>query len=88
MTMLIHPWKASTLVLASALAFTLASTEVPDAQADNQPRMYAALQQLQAAANQLDKAAHDKAGHRAAALKLTREAIAEVKKGIAADDAH
>jgi hypothetical protein len=50
--------------------------------------MYAALQQLQAAANQLDKAAHDKAGHRAAALKLTREAIAEVKKGIAADDAH
>jgi hypothetical protein len=50
--------------------------------------MQAALNSLQTAATQLDKATHDKGGHRAAALKLTKEAIAEVKKGIVHDDTH
>jgi len=44
--------------------------------------MEAALDALKAARTQLDAAAPDKGGHRAAALRLVRQAIAEVERGI------
>ncbi len=78
-------WKTSTLVLAGALAFT-AGNAVPEAQAETQPHMRAALQNLKDAEKQLENATHDKGGHRAAALKLTRAAIEQTKKGIEADN--
>ncbi len=79
-------WKTSSLVLAGALAFT-AGNAVTEAHADAQPRMVAALQNLKDAETQLQNATHDKGGHRAAALKPTREAIEQTKKGIEADNA-
>ena len=78
-------WKTSTLVLAGVLAFC-AGNAVYEAQAEPQPHMKAALANLQTAANQLEKASHDKGGHRAAALKLTKEAMAQVQAGIDADN--
>jgi len=88
--MLSNPWKTSTFILAGALAFTLATTSFPEAEADgqNQPHMYAALEHLSAAQTQLAKGSTDKGGHRAAAMRLTRDAIAQVKKGIAFDKTH
>jgi hypothetical protein len=74
-------------LLAGALALVLGQgAAVPEASADPQPHMKAALATLVTAKNQLDKASHDKAGHRAKALSLTDQAIDEVKKGIAADN--
>jgi predicted metal-dependent hydrolase len=51
----------------------------------DQPNMQAAKNHLQDALNNLQRATADKGGHRAKAIDLTREAIAEVNKGIAFD---
>lgn len=51
----------------------------------DQPNMQAAKNHLQDALNNLENATADKGGHRAKAIDLTREAIAEVNKGIAFD---
>jgi len=48
----------------------------------DQPHMQAALDSLRAARAELEKAEADKGGHREAALRLTRDAIAQVEKGI------
>lgn len=56
--------------------------------AEEQPHMQAALQHLREAAEQLQKADHDKGGHRAKALNLTRQAITQVEAGIQYDNAH
>ena len=48
----------------------------------DQPHMDQALGHLHAAQSELEKAEADKGGHRANALKLTRDAIAEVQRGI------
>ena len=50
----------------------------------DQPHMQAALDALQSARNNLDKANADKGGHRAKAIDLVKDAIAEVKLGIEA----
>ena len=55
---------------------------------EDQPHMQEALRHLQAAAEELQKAEHDKGGHRAKALELTRQAIHHVNAGIHYDDAH
>jgi hypothetical protein len=55
---------------------------------DDQPHMQAALEALRQAEQHLKEAAHDKAGHRAAALKATQEAIKHVEMGIKAGDRH
>ena len=47
--------------------------------------MKAAIEALQTARNQLEKADADKGGHRAKAIKLVDETIAEVKAGIEFD---
>jgi len=51
--------------------------------AERQPHMRGALEHLQKAKVQLEKAEHNKGGHRAAALSLVEQAISEVKQGIA-----
>lgn len=51
----------------------------------DQPNMQEAKNHLQDALNNLQRASADKGGHRAKAIDLTREAIAEVNKGIAFD---
>ena len=79
-------WKVSTLVLAGSLAF-VAFNSVESAQAEPQPCMKAALSHLKMAKNQLQRASHDKGGHRVKALAATNRAIVEVKKGIAFDNA-
>jgi hypothetical protein len=52
----------------------------------DQPHMRAALDNLIAARDQLDSAEHNKGGHRAEALRLTRAAIDEVRAGIDHDE--
>jgi hypothetical protein len=55
---------------------------------ENQPHMQAALQHLRQAAEELQKAARDKGGHRAKALDLTQQAINHVQAGIQYDNTH
>lgn len=47
-----------------------------------QPHMQAALDSLRNAEHELSVAEEDKGGHRATALRLTREAIGETNAGI------
>jgi len=51
---------------------------------DDQPHMQSALDSLRNAKRELDQATSDKGGHRAKAIDLVKEAIAEVKAGIEA----
>ncbi len=53
---------------------------------EDQPHMQEALRHLQAAAEELQKAEHDKGGHRAKALELTQQAIQHVNEGIRYDN--
>jgi hypothetical protein len=55
---------------------------------EDQPHMREALRHLQAAAEELQRAEHDKGGHRAKALELTQQAIQHVNEGIRYDDTH
>jgi len=54
----------------------------------DQPHMDAARDHLRSAERELEKATADKGGHRAKALKLVRQAIAEVDRGISFDRHH
>lgn len=54
----------------------------------DQPHMQAALERLRQAKTELDAADADKGGHRAKALQLVRDAIAQVEKGIEFDRHH
>jgi hypothetical protein len=64
---------------ASALKVETLFAATPD-----QPHMQAALDALESAKNNLERASADKGGHRANALGLVKDAISEVKKGIEA----
>ena len=75
-----------TLIIAAA-AFCLGGF-ANQAFAERQPRMRDALGHLQSALNSLQKASADKGGHRVKAIQSTKEAIEEVKKGIAFDNRH
>ena len=86
--MKLNVWKVSTVVFGSALAFTLMTAQLPSAEAEAQPRMRTALTHLKSAKAALQKASHDKGGHRVKALALTNSAIAQVQKGIAYDNKH
>ncbi len=83
-------WKASTLTLAGALALVVGTDDnlANAGPVAGQPHMQAALQSLQAAQSQLEKATSDKGGHRVKALQLTKDAIAQVNKGIEHDKEH
>jgi hypothetical protein len=54
----------------------------------SQPEMSAAMENLQQAAQNLERAAHNKGGHRAKALELVQQAMREVQAGIQYDDTH
>jgi len=54
----------------------------------DQPRMQAALDHLRRARTELERADRDKGGHREAALRLTKEAIDEVERGLRFDRRH
>lgn len=78
--------KNSKIILTlSGMALAVSMAASPDAMAEKQPHMNKALHHLKKAEVQLEKASHDKFGHRVKALKLVRQAIAEVKKGRRAD---
>lgn len=79
-------WKLSTLGLAIALGVVTFGQGVRPASADEQPLMVKALENLESAHKALENATADKGGHRVKALKLTKEAIDEVKKGIKFDN--
>jgi anti-sigma-K factor RskA len=81
-------WKISTFVLGAACAVSLVYATAPSAQADAQPNMQAAIENLQKAKDALQKATADKGGHRVKAIAATNEAIEETKKGIAYDNHH
>ena len=51
----------------------------------SQPRMESALEHLNAAERDLQAATEDKGGHRQRALELTRQAQAQVRKGMRYD---
>ena len=87
----LNPWKISTFIMAGAFVMALGGGFVgaaPVDREDRQPHMAAALQLLQNAHGQLEKATADKGGHRVKAMALTKSAIEEVKAGIAFDNAH
>jgi hypothetical protein len=67
-------------LIVGAVIFALACATRAD-----QPHMQAALQALGNARAELQQATHDKGGHRARALKLVDQAMAEVQAGIAFD---
>ena len=54
----------------------------------DQPHMQAALGHLESARAELEAATADKGGHRAKAIGLVNDAIAQVKKGIEFDRKH
>ena len=53
-----------------------------------QPQMQAALRHLRSAKADLNRATTDKGGHRAKAIELVEQAIAEVERGISFDRRH
>jgi hypothetical protein len=83
-----NPWKLTSFALAAVLAACIGNGVISSASADPQPAMREALDQLRGAAHSLDVATHDKGGHRAKALELTRAAIGEVEAGIKFDNRH
>lgn len=85
-----NPWKVTTFVLAILLAVVVGSGSlgVSAVSAGPQPHMKAALDSLDAALRDLEKASSDKGGHRANAMALTKQAIKETKKGIEFDNKH
>ena len=72
----------------AALAATLAAGVFMGEALAAQPHMQAALEDLRAARAELLEASHNKAGHRAEALRLTNAAIAETEEGMAAADGY
>jgi len=70
------------------LVLVLAGAAVPRAFSEDQPHMRAALDALQTAKQELQKAEHDKGGHRAQALQLVDQAIQQVKMGMRYDEKH
>ena len=71
-----------------ALVVVLATAFVAGRASADQPHMQAALEHLRAAKVELDAAMADKGGHRAKAIALTNDAIAQVERGIAYDRHH
>jgi phage-related minor tail protein len=65
----------------ATLGATAFMTEAADAA---QPHMTTALNELQKALSELQSAIPDKKGHRVEAIRLVKEAITEVTKGLAA----
>ena len=76
-----NPWKVSSVILAGALATSLAVSATRPAHAD-QPHMQSAKAHLEAAVAELNAALPDKGGHRDVALQRAGEALAQTQAGI------
>ena len=79
--------KRKTLLLVASGAIALGLGATPSF-ADAQPNMRKALENLKSAEVLLLRATRDKGGHRVRAMRLVREAIEEVQKGIQYDNNH
>lgn len=75
-------------LIAASLGGALVTAVKPTSVQADQPAMEAALIALRSAQTQLAQASSDKGGHRANAMKLIKQAIAEVQKGIEYDRKH
>lgn len=75
-------------VVAGVLSVPMSMAASQDRDKDAQPHMQAALEALRQAKQHLQEAAHDKDGHRAAALKATDDAIRHVEMGMKAGHAN
>ncbi len=73
--------KVLLIAVALGLSIPVSMAKAP-APAVDQPHMQAALEHLQAARAELEKAEADKGGHRVAAIKACNNAINHVKEGI------
>ena len=71
-----------------ALLVVLATAFVAGRASADQPHIQAALEHLRTAKVELAAATADKGGHRAKAIALTNDAIAQVERGIAYDRHH
>jgi hypothetical protein len=80
--------KLHRLVIALLVITAIASGFVAGRASADQPRMQAALEHLRQARHELEKADHDKGGHRDNAIRLTNDAIAEVERGMRFDRRH
>ncbi|MBF0503944.1 MAG: hypothetical protein HQL14_02460 [Candidatus Omnitrophica bacterium] len=60
-------------------------THAAAAHHERHPEMHAALRKLKGAKSDLEKAAHDYAGHRVKAIAAIDEAIREIKEGLESD---
>jgi hypothetical protein len=79
--------KLKTGLAAGALSVAMLSGVFIGEALARQRHMEAALHALQNARDQLQDASHNKGGHRVEALRLTNEAISEVRAGMdAAED--
>jgi hypothetical protein len=76
------------LVIALLIVTAIASGFVAGRASADQPHMQAAMDHLRLAKVELEKADHDKGGHRDAAIRLTNDAISEVERGIRFDRRH
>ena len=76
------------LIAAAATAVLTLAFISGQAYAERQSKMRDALDNLRSAEHLLQNASHDKGGHRQRALRLVRDAIGEVKAGIAYDNRH
>ena len=76
-------------MLSAALALPLVgSLSARAAEGGPQPEMHAAIKSLENAKKHLDAATSDKGGHRAKAMRLIDQAVAQVKQGIEYDRKH
>lgn len=80
--------KLHRFVIALLIVTAIASGFVAGRASADQPRMQAAFEHLRMAHAELEKADHDKGGHRDRALRLTRDAMDEVERGMKFDRHH
>jgi hypothetical protein len=78
----------SRIVVAFLLCAVLVSGFLLGRASADQPHMQAALEHLRAAKGELERADADKGGHRARAMHLVDDAIAQVEKGMEFDRHH
>ena len=79
-------WKFVSIALGVMLVFSIGLNFSQPLQAEKQPHMHTALKSLQLAKAELKRSSHDKGGHRVKAIGLVKEAIDQVKKGVAFDN--
>ena len=80
--------KRNSVTTLAAVVLALVLVVPQFAFSEDQPHMQEALRHLQAATAELERATHDKGGHREKALELTRQAIQHVNEGIQYDNTH